>query len=157
MQRVYRSRQRQLLLAASIVALYIATFSVVLEPDPVSHTMIHFGTYVWQLVPFAILTAFFGWRAFKVRVVTTPDGLGIQRVASREFLPWSTVRGFEVHPTPSGRLVTVVVRRTNGRIVKLKTFWVRSDGMAEAEAMRVALETDRAARIGAGTAAGALA
>jgi len=29
--------------------------------------------------------------------------------------------------------------------------------MAEAEAMRVALETDRAARIGAGTAAGALA
>src|SRR2546423_1684953 len=111
--RMYRSRPRQLLIAASILGLYIATFSIVLEPDPVTHTKVPAATYMWQVIPFALLTLVLGWRAFRVRLVSTPEGLGVQRVVSREFLPWSTIRDFEVHESPSGRIVTVVARRTN--------------------------------------------
>src|SRR3954469_16758791 len=83
-QRVYRSRQRQLLIAAAIVAAYVATFSVVLEPDPVSHTKVPAAKYLWQLIPFAFLTAFLGWRALKVRIVSTGAGLAVHRVVARE-------------------------------------------------------------------------
>jgi hypothetical protein len=146
-EREYRSRQRQLLIAASIVALYVATFSVILEPDPVTHTKVHAGTYIWQVVPFALLTAFFGWRAFKVRLVTAPGGIKVYRVASREYLPWSTIRGFEIHDSTSGRIVAVVARRTNGRTVRLKSFWVGKAGHSdEAGALKAALEADQAAR-----------
>ena len=147
MEREYRSRQRQLLIAASIVGLYIATFSVVLEPDPATGIKIPATTYVWQLVPFALLTAFFGWRAMRVRLVTAPGGIKVYRVASREFLPWSTIRGFEIHESDTGRIVAVVARRTNGRSVKLKSFWVGKQGRSdEADELRAALESDRAAR-----------
>src|SRR3954454_24477614 len=123
-ERVYRSKQRQLLIAASIVALYVATFSVVLEPDPVSHTKVDPSKYLWQVIPFALLTIFLGWRAMQVRLVSTTDGLAVHRVASREFLPWSTITGFEIHESPTGWMASVVARRTNGRTVRLANHWV---------------------------------
>src|SRR4051794_25331768 len=84
------------------------------------------------------------WRALQVRLVTTPDGMQVQRVTGREFLPWSTVRGFEVHDSTSGRILMVVARRTNSRTVRLRSFSAtRAD---EAEAFRAALEADRLER-----------
>ena len=150
-QRVYRSRQRQLLTAASILAAYVATFSVVLEPDPVSHTKVHPGNYLWQVIPFAILTLVLGWRAMRIRLVSTRDGLAVHRVATREFLPWSTITGFEVHESPTGRVASVVARRTNGRTVRLANFWAGKAGAAgvtppAADALRSELESDLAHR-----------
>src|SRR5207237_9905099 len=81
-EREYRSRRRQLLLAASLVAAYVATFSVVLEPDPVSHVKPVPSKYLWQAIPFAILTAVLIWRAFRARTVSPPDGLHGHRVLS---------------------------------------------------------------------------
>ena len=147
MEREYRSRQRQLLIAASILGLYIATFSVVLEPDPATGIKVPASTYIWQLIPFALLTVFFGWRALQVRLVTTPDGIKVYRVVSREFLPWSTIRGFEVHESPSGRVVSVVARRTDRRTVRLKNFYAGKTGRTdEADALRAELEADRTDR-----------
>jgi len=150
-QKVYRSRQRQLLIAASILAAYLATFSVLLEPDPVSHTKVGAGKYLWQVIPFALLTVVLGWRALKVRLVSSRDGLAAHRVATREFLPWSTVSGFEIHESPTGRVASVVARRTNGRTVRLVNFWAGKAGAngvvpPAAEALRAELEADMAAR-----------
>ena len=143
-QRIYRSRQRQLLVAGSILAAYLATFSVILQPDPVSDTKIAAGHYLWQVIPFAVLTLVLGWRAMNVRLVSTADGLQVHRVASREFLPWATVRGFEVHESPTGRIVSVVARRTNRRTVRLANYLVGN--RAAAEALRSDLEADLTAR-----------
>jgi hypothetical protein len=149
-ERVYRSKQRQLLIAASIVALYVATFSVVLEPDPVSHTKVDPSKYLWQVIPFAVLAIVLGWRAMQVRLVSTADGLAVHRVASREFLPWSTISGFEVHPSSTGWMSAVVARRTNGRTVRLTNFWAgRShEDPPAALALRADLEADLAGRLG---------
>ena len=150
-QKVYRSRKRQLLIAASILAAYVATFSVILEPDPVSHTKVGPGKYLWQLIPFAVLTVVLGWRALQVRLVSSRDGLAVHRVASREFLPWSTVSGFEIHESSTGRIASVVARRTNGRSVRLVNFWAGKAGAAgvappAAATLQAELEADLVSR-----------
>jgi hypothetical protein len=152
-ERIYRSKQRQLLIAASILAAYIATFSVVLEPDPVSHTKVDPSKYLWQVIPFAFLTMFLGWRAMRVRLVSTADGLAVHRVASREFLPWSTITGFEIHESSTGWMASVVARRINGRTVRLANYWVgrrraSSGDPPAAVALRIELADDLATRLG---------
>jgi hypothetical protein len=149
-RRTYRSRRRQALISASIVALYAATFSIIFEPDPVTHLKPLPGDYLWQVVPFGIFTAVLAIRAFQVRLVTTPIGLTAYRVVGHESMPWAVVEGFERHTSPTGRTVAVVMRHSNGRSLRLMSFWLRKeDGgrSPRAEALLAELEADRTARV----------
>jgi hypothetical protein len=145
----YASRRRQVLICVAVLASFFATFGMVFEPDPVTHTKALPSQYLWELVPFAVLTLVMAARCFRARLVTTPNGLHIYRVTSDEELPWSDIRGFEVHRSPSGRLSPVVARVASGRTVRLALFRTdRETGTApDAEQLAERLRADRAARL----------
>ena len=147
----YVSRRRQVETGLFIVGLYLATFSVVLEPDYVTHTRPSPSAYLWQVIPFAGLTVYMAIRALKSRIVTTPRALHLHRVTLHEELAWADVRGFEVHRSASRYFASVVARLASGRTVRVALFRVRGGKEADvpAEAQRLAnlLSDDRAARL----------
>lgn len=147
----YVSKRRQIQVCLAIVGLYVATFSAVLEPDYVTHVRPKPSAYLWQVVPFALLTMVMAVRAFRARIVTTPSALHVYRVTSHEELAWADVRGFEVHRSPSGHFASVVARHATGRLTRVALFRVRrKDGgtSPEAKALADALGADRTDRIG---------
>ncbi|MDP9072763.1 MAG: hypothetical protein M3N98_01085 [Actinomycetota bacterium] len=155
-QRVYASRRRQLLLVASLVGIFVASLSVVIEPDPSTGLKPGPGDYLWVVIPGTILVAVLVWRAFKSRIVTDGRGIDLVRVVGHEFLPWSRVRHFEVHPTPSRAGVAVMARLHDELLVtvsnQINIRPVRDRAEAKklarvkAESLRNALEADRQRR-----------
>jgi hypothetical protein len=132
-----------------VVGSFVATFGVVFEPDPVTHTLAKPSQYLWELVPVAVLTLVLALRCFKARIVTTAATVEVYRVTSHEILPWSDVRGFEVHRSPSGRLAPLVARLESGRTVRMALFRVdRHTGRSsEAERLAEQLRADRQIRL----------
>jgi hypothetical protein len=155
-RRRYATRARRLLLAGSLVALYLVSLSVILEPDPATGLRPVPNDYLWVVVPAAFLIAALVWRSLKVQVVTDQRGLDVIRVVGHEAVPWPDLRGFEVHPTPGRQGFTVVARLHNERLVKVWTEIVvrpvtaraAAKVVAKARAVAIAdlLETDRAER-----------
>jgi hypothetical protein len=115
-RRVYVSPNRRWLLAGSLVALFVGGSSLIFEKDPSTGLKPGPDDYLWVVIPFAILTAVLAWRAFKVRVVTDPNGIDVVRVVGHERVPWKRLRRFEVHPTP-GRQGSVVLARTEDEVL----------------------------------------
>jgi hypothetical protein len=155
--RVYSSRSRQLLLAASMVALLVVSLSVILEPDPETGVRPVPGDYLWVVIPGVLLMAVLAWRSLRVRVVTDSDGLDITRVLGHERVPWSQLRRFEVHPTPGKQGYVVRARLHDEVLVKV---WVeimvrpvrdrdeaRRIAKERADALAAQLEADRVGRM----------
>jgi hypothetical protein len=153
---VYASRRRQLLLAGSLVALFLVSLAVILEPDPDTGLKPVPGDYLWAVIPGAILIAVLAWRSLKARVVTDERGVEIVRVVGRERIPWPTMRRFEVHPTPGKQGSAVLARLDNEVLVKVWTEIMirpirdraaaKQIARARAEALAAALEADRRSR-----------
>jgi hypothetical protein len=122
---VYRSGRRRALVAGSVVVAFLALFSITQEADPTTHVRPRPSEYLWQIVPFALLTLALAARALRTRLVATDNGLHVYRVTSHEFVPWQSVRAFEVHPSPTGRLTRVVARLEGDRLFRLGVFLVR--------------------------------
>lgn len=118
--RVYRARSHQLLLATGLVGVYLATLSLVFEPDPSTGIKPLPGDYLWVVIPGTILLAWMVWRALKARVETDPGGVDLIRTVGHEFIPWSDVRGIEVLPTPSRQGASVRIRRQNETLVTVR-------------------------------------
>jgi hypothetical protein len=155
-RRVYLNQKRRWLIATSLVALLLAGSSLIFEKDPDTGLLPVPGDYLWVVLPGAILILVLAWRALKVQVVTDRRGVEIVRVVGRERLPWSRVRGFEVHPTP-GKQGTVVLARTDDEVlVKISSEVMVRPVRDRDEARRIArlrsdafaalLEEDRRAR-----------
>jgi hypothetical protein len=155
-RRTYATRGRRLLLAGSLIAIYLVSFSVILEPDPETGLRPVPSDYVWVVVPAAILIGVLVWRSLKVRVVTDAGGLDVIRVVGHETVPWRDVRAFAVHPTPGRQGYFVVARLHNERLVKIWTEIVirplrdrqAAKAVARDRAVAIAdvLDTDRAER-----------
>ena len=64
---VYRSRRRQLLIVAGMVALFVLLWAQTQQPDYETHVKPQFSKYVWELAPFLLLTVVMAIRAFRVR------------------------------------------------------------------------------------------
>src|SRR5262249_18533164 len=107
---VYKSRRRQGLIVAGIVGLVLLPWSQSQQPDYETHIKPTFSKYVWELAPFLLLTIVMAVRAFRVRLVTTPEGIHVYRVLAHSFIPWTEVAGVEVHPSPTGKLAEVKLR-----------------------------------------------
>jgi hypothetical protein len=160
-RRSYATRARRLLLAGSLVAIYLVSLSVILEPDPDTGLTPVPSDYIWVVVPAAVLIAALVWRALKIRVTTDPGGLDVIRVVGHEAVPWRDLRGFEVHPTPGRQGFAVLARLHNERLVKVWTEIVvrpirdRSAAKAVSRDRAVAiaglLEADRAERVALGS------
>jgi len=147
---VYRSRRRQVLIMSSMVALFVLLWAQTQQPDYETHVKPAFSNYIWELAPFLLVTVIMAVRAFRVRIVTTDRALHVYRVLSHERLAWGEITGFEVHPSPSGRILVVKARLADRRTVKLSSFWNRRRGgetaAAAAEALASELRRDRRAR-----------
>ena len=153
---VYASRRRQMLLAGSLVALFLFSLTLLAEPDPDTGLKPVPGDYLWVVIPAALLIAVLAWRARKAKVVTDDRGVEIVRVVGHEWIPWPTMRRFEVHPTPGKQGFAVLARLDNEVLVKVWTEITirplrdreaaRQMARAKAEALAVALEADRRAR-----------
>ncbi|HSS08790.1 MAG TPA: hypothetical protein VLL25_02830, partial [Acidimicrobiales bacterium] len=153
---VYASRRRQLLLAGSLVAIFVVSLSVILEPDPDTGLTPVPGDYLWVVIPGAILIAVLAWRSLKASVVTDEGGVDIVRVVGHERIPWRTVRRFEVHPTPGKQGYAVLARLDNEVLVKVWTEIMirpvrdraaaKQIARARADALATALEADRRSR-----------
>src|SRR5579884_2786701 len=120
-RRVYAARAKQLLLAGSILAIYLATISLIWEPDPDTGIRPAPGDYLPIVIPGTILVLWLLWRALKARIETSDRGIRLIRVVGREWFPWSDVRGFEVLPSPSKRGATVRLRQQNETLVILRS------------------------------------
>src|SRR6516165_11907255 len=152
---VYASRRRQLLLAGSLIALFLFSLTLLAEPDPDTGLKPVPGDYLWVVIPAALLIAVLAWRARKAKVVTDDRGVEIVRVVGHEWIPWPTMRRFEVHPTPGKPGFAVLARLDNEVLVKVWTEITirplrdreaaRQMARAKAEALAVALEADRRA------------
>src|SRR2546423_10113618 len=118
---VYRSRRRQWLIAAGLFGLFLLLWSQTQQPDYETHVKPTFSRYIWELAPFLLLTVVMAVRAFRVRVVTTDEGVHLYRVLAHRYVPWSEVVGVEVHPTPSGRLAAVKLRLATKLTVRVST------------------------------------
>ncbi len=155
-QRTYARRGRQLLLAGSLIALYLGSLTLLFEPDPDTGLKPIPSDYVWVVVPGAILIAVLAWRARRARVVTSPSGTDIVRVVGHETVPWRSIRRFEVHPTPGKAGYAVVARLHDERLVKVWTEIVvrpvrdrpaaKEAARGRACALADLLETDRVER-----------
>ena len=146
---MYRSRRRQVLIMAGMVGLFVLLWAQTQQPDYETHVKPAFSRYVWELAPFLGLTIVMAVRSFRVRTVTTASALHLYRVLGHERFAWSEVTGFEVHPSPSGRLLTVKARLSDRRTVKISSFWVHrrhDDPAPGAEQLAAQLRADRRAR-----------
>ena len=146
----YRSRKRQWLIAASILGLFVLLWSQTQQPDYETGIRPRFGNYVWELAPFLALTLIMAVRAFRVRTVTTDDGIHLYRVLAHEYHPWTEVTGIEIHPSTTGKLAAVKLRLDSRRTVKVSSFRVhKADAGSSAEAERLAehLRADHRARM----------
>jgi hypothetical protein len=152
--RVYRIPRRQAFFAVGVVFAFLVCASLIFEPDPASGVVSKPSDYIWPLISSALLTVFLAWRAWRTRVETTPTGVVVHHVLSRETIPWDTIDHFEVHPTPSRRGSAVLARTTLGRLTRIRT-WVAvrrgTDHRSAALTFRDALEADRQARAGGPT------
>src|SRR5436190_16516582 len=136
---VYRSRRRQWLIAAGMLGLFVLLWSQTQQPDYETHVKPAFSRYIWELAPFLLLTVVMAVRAFRVRVVTTDEGVHLYRVLAHRFVPWSEVVGVEVHPTPSGKLAAVKLRLESKLTVTVSTFLLRRrDGGRSPDAVALA-------------------
>jgi hypothetical protein len=159
-QRVYVSRRRQLLLSAGLLGIFLATLSLVLEPDPETGIKPLPGDYLWVVIPGTIVLLVLLWRAAKARIETDGGGIDLFRVAGHEYVPWSDIRGFEVHPTPSRQGAAVRIRRRSEALVTVRSeinVWplrnrteARRLARVRAEALREELEADRLSRLASG-------
>src|SRR5437588_12858664 len=86
---VYRSRRRQWLIAAGMLGLFVLLWSQTQQPDYETHVKPAFSRYIWELAPFLLLTVVMAVRAFRVRVVTTDEGVHLYRVLTHRFFPWT--------------------------------------------------------------------
>jgi hypothetical protein len=155
-RKTYASRSRQLLLAGSMAALYLASLTLLFEPDPDTGLKPLPSDYIWVVVPIGILIAGLAWRARKARLVTDASGLDVIRVVGHEFVPWRILRRFEVHPTPGKQGYAVVARLHDERLVKVWTEIVvrpvrdrpaaKARARVRATALVDQLETDRIER-----------
>jgi hypothetical protein len=155
-RRVYSSRRRQVLLAGSLVALFVVGASLIFEKDPDTGLKPLPSDYLWVVVPGAILLAVLAWRACRARIVTDSRGVDIVRVVGHERLAWKALRDFEVHPTPGRQGSAVVARMHDERLVKVWTEIVirpvrdrrtaRASARERAAAIVLALESDRVER-----------
>jgi len=153
---VYASRRRQLLLAGSLIALFLFSLTLLAEPDPDTGLKPVPSDYLWVVIPAGLLIAALAWRARKAKVVTNDKGVEIVRVVGREWIPWAALRRFEVHPTPGRQGFAVLARLDNEVLVKVWTeitirpvrdrAAAKEVARAKAEALAVALEADRKAR-----------
>ena len=75
--RVYQSRNRRLLMAASLIALLIGGSSLILEKDPETGMRPAPNDYLWVVVPAAALLLVLAWRALRVKVSTDNNGVEI--------------------------------------------------------------------------------
>jgi len=155
-RRIYQSRDRQRLIAASLIALLVAGSSLIFEKDPETGLLPVPNDYLWVVIPGILLIFALAWRALRVRVETDLGGIDMVRVVGHERLPWSSVRRFEVHPTP-GRQGSVVLARTDGEIlVKVRSELfvrplrdrgeARRRARARADVLAAQLEADRVER-----------
>jgi hypothetical protein len=162
-RRRYATRSRRLLLAASLIAIYLISLSVILEPDPDTGLKPVPSDYIWVVVPAGILIAVLIWRSLKAQVLTDPHGVDIIRVVGHEAVAWPDLRRFEVHPTPGRQGYAVVARLRNERLVKVWTEIVvrpirdrdaaKAVARDRADAIADLLETDRAERVALASAA----
>ena len=163
--RVYASRRRQLVLVAALLGIFAVSVSSVVERDPTTGLQPLPGDYLWMVIPGAILVAVLVRRALKARIVTDRSGIDVVRVVGHEFLPWSDIRRFEVHPTPTRQGFAVVARRHDELVVKISsqvTAWpprdrdqARRTARRWADELRDRLEGDRHERAQASATAGA--
>jgi hypothetical protein len=145
---VYRSRKRQWLIAAGMLGLFVLLWSQTQQPDYETHVKPAFSRYIWELLPFLVLSIVMAIRAFRVRTVTTADGIHLYRVLAHEYYPWSAIAGVELHPSPSGKIATIKLRRTDRRTVKVSNFWTGKSHRSEAaEQLAVQLRNDYEARL----------
>ena len=110
-RRIYRSRRRQLQLAFGMVAFFLATASLIFTPDPENGKLLTPSDYLPVVIPGAILVVWLVWKAMKAHVATDTGGIDLVRTVGHEYIPWSSVRSLEVHPTPGRQGFAVVVRR----------------------------------------------
>jgi hypothetical protein len=158
--RVYASRRRQWLLAGGLLGVFLATLSLVLEPDPSTGQKPLPGDYLWVVIPGLLVLAVLVWRAFKARVETDTGGVGLYRVVGHDYFPWSDIRGFEVLPTPSRQGFSVRIRRQNETLVTVRNEILirpvrrrdeaRLRARGRAQAFREVLDSDRRSRLSAG-------
>jgi hypothetical protein len=158
--RVYANRRRQWLYVFGLVAVFLCTLSLVFEPDPDTGLKPMPGDYLWVVIPGTILVAVLVWRAMKARIETDDRGVTVVRTVGHEFIPWSDVRGFEVHPSPSRQGSAVLVRRHDETLFTVRSevnirplFPIRDRPEARlrarvrAELLHDALEVDRRSRL----------
>jgi hypothetical protein len=156
-RRVYASRRRQLLIAGSMLGVFLATLTQVFEPDPTTGTKPLPGDYLWVVIPGTIALLVLVWRARKSRIETDASGVKLIKVAGHESFPWRDVRGFEVLPTPSRQGYAVRVRRRDESLVTVRSeinvrpLRDRDEARRRAKVRAVALceelEADRKARL----------
>jgi hypothetical protein len=160
--RVYMNRRRQFLYAFGLVAVFLATLSLVFEPDPDTGLKPLPGDYLWVVIPGTILVAVLVWRASKARIQTDDRGVDVIRTVGHEYLPWSDIRCFEIHPTPSKQGSAVLARRHDETLYTVRSevnirplFPIRDRPEARlrarvrTELLRDELEADRLSRVAA--------
>lgn len=146
---VYRIHRRQLFFAIAVVVSFCVCASIVFEPDPSTGVLTKPSDYLWVLIPSAFFALYMTLRAYRTRAETSPEGVTMYHEMNHEHVPWSDIVGFEVHPTPSKRGSSVLIRTTLGRLVRVRTYMgVRktTDHRAIATAFRDELEADRERR-----------
>jgi hypothetical protein len=148
--RLYRSRRHQWLVAGGLVGITLVSLGVILEPDPETGLRPLPSDYLWVVIPALVMIAYLIWRAFQTRILTSPAGVEVVRTVGRELVPWTEVRRFEVHPSPSRWGFEVSARLRDERCLRIRAEHPARrgvDGKAaarrRAEALARALEADR--------------
>lgn len=148
--RLYRNRRHQWLMAGALVGISLVSMGVILEPDPETGLRPLPSDYLWVVIPALLVVAYLIWRAFQTRIVTSTDGVEIVRTVGREVVPWTDLRRFEVHPSPSRWGFEVAARLHDERCVRVRAEHparrgaeAKAAARGRAEALARALEADR--------------
>lgn len=149
---LYRNRRHQWLVAGALVGITLVSLGVILEPDPETGLTPVPSDYLWVVIPALVMIAYLIWRAFQTRIVTSAEGVEVVRTVGREVVPWTDVRRFEVHPSPSRWGFEVSVRLHDERCLRIRAEHparrgpeAKAAARQRADALARALEADRPA------------
>jgi hypothetical protein len=148
--RHYRNRRHQWLVVAALLGITIVSLGVILEPDPETGLRPLPSDYLWVVVPALVMIGVLIARALRTEVVADAGGLLVVRTVGRDTVPWSAIRRFEVHASPSRWGFEVVARLVDERCLRIRAEHPgrrRADARAaardRADALAAQLEEDR--------------
>ena len=143
--RVHRVPRLRPWIIAGILGAFAVSFQQITQPDYNTNRRATPDEWLWFVIPAVAMMGYGGWRVWRSRIETSPQGLRVVRAVDSDEVAWDRLARVELRPTPNRAGTLISARLVDQRLVRLGTVPGRKPKhRARAEAFVAALDADRA-------------